>query len=92
MCIHCGIRGIRGSADSGRLASSVPAHDARDREWHNVFLELVRQVYVHCNERGALLDTVRVHLESQLSEARARLAANPELRDADGLWTPLSAT
>ena len=49
-------------------------HEMQDREWHNVFLELVRQVYVHCNERGQLLDTVRVHLESQLSEARNRLA------------------
>jgi hypothetical protein len=39
-----------------------------------VFLELVRQVYVHCHERGQLLDTVRVHLESQLTEARERLA------------------
>ena len=50
-------------------------HDAQDREWHDVFLELVRQVYVHCNERGQLLDTVRVHLESQLSQARSRLGA-----------------
>ena len=34
----------------------------------------MRQVYVHCNERGELLDTVRVHLESQLTQARSRLA------------------
>lgn len=59
---------LRASLDTGMR------HDAQDSEWHNVFLELVRQVYVHCNERGALLDTVRVHLESQLSAARTRLA------------------
>jgi hypothetical protein len=48
--------------------------DALDREWHETFLELVRQVYVHCNQRGKLLDAVRVHYEGQIKEARLRIA------------------
>ncbi len=45
-----------------------------DAAWHGVFCELVRQVYVHCNERGQLLDAVRVYLEGELKMARATLA------------------
>jgi len=43
-----------------------------DAAWHSTFLELVRQVYVHCSERGQLLDAVRVHLESELRDTRKR--------------------
>ena len=47
--------------------------DKLDAAWHSAFLELVRQVYVHCNQRGQLLDSVRVYLERQLSDTRVRL-------------------
>ena len=50
------------------------SRDKNDSAWHGVFLELVRQVYVHCNERGQLLDAVRVYLEGELKLARTQLA------------------
>ena len=49
-------------------------HTELDTAWHTTFLELVRQVYVHCAERGQLLDAVRVHLEQELKSARTLCA------------------
>jgi hypothetical protein len=49
-------------------------HTELDTAWHTTFLELVRQVYVHCAERGQLLDAVRVHLEQELKSVRTLCA------------------
>ena len=66
---------------------------AIDRVWKITFCELVRQVYVHCTERGVLLDRVRRWSELELkrvaalakdgSERERRLREN--LREKHGL-------
>ena len=43
-----------------------------DALWRSVELELIRQVYVHCSERGELLDAVRL---ANLRHGAARRAA-----------------
>ena len=60
-----------GTTDSA--GRSVGRRDAQDKEWEATFVELVRQVYVHCAERGRLLEAVRVRMETQLKEARMRM-------------------
>lgn len=68
---------INAQASSARTSSSSGGsgghHERKDEEWHATFVELVRQVYVHCAERGQLLDSVRVHYESKLKEFRMRM-------------------
>ena len=39
--------------------------------WQGALRELVRQVYVHCAERGELLDRVRAWYEGELGRLRA---------------------
>ena len=63
---------LRGALDKASH-SDVGRRDAQDREWEATFVELVRQVYVHCAERGQLLEAVRVRMETQLKEARMRM-------------------
>lgn len=58
--------------DSLRQSSAL-GHSATDETWHKAFVELVRQVYVHCNERGELLDAARIYYEEQLRLARREL-------------------
>jgi hypothetical protein len=46
-------------------------HRATERTWQLAFAEVVRQVYVHCAERGVLLDRVRRWYDLELSRVRA---------------------
>lgn len=48
-------------------------HDYRatERTWQLAFAEVVRQVYVHCAERGVLLDRIRRWYDLELSRVRA---------------------
>ena len=46
-----------------------------DALWRSVELELIRQVYVHCSERGELLDAVRAQNEVRLANLRRGVAA-----------------
>ena len=62
-----------------QLAAEVEARlvaagtDARSASqcWQGALRELVRQVYVHCAERGELLDRVRAWYEGELGRLRA---------------------
>ena len=66
---------------------------ATERHWRAAFTELVRQVYIHCAERGLLLDRVRqwYELELQRVGAFARHAEKKErkiretMRGSDGI-------
>ena len=48
------------------LESSAGDRMQTEEAWQRVFVELVRQVYVHCTERGELLEAVRVRYDAQL--------------------------
>lgn len=55
---------------NNQLGFSIPLA-AELRVWHVILSELVRQVYIHCEERGALLNRVRVRLMDTLAAADA---------------------
>lgn len=51
-----------------------PRYSAEIGVWSVVFFELVRQVFVHCEQRGILLERVRVRMLQFLEWADARLS------------------
>ena len=51
-----------------------------ERLWQGVELELIRQVYVHCAERGELFDAVRRQRDTQQNAMRRKLAVRPTHR------------
>lgn len=51
---------------------------ATERAWQVTFCELVRQVYVHCAERGELLDRIRRWYEMELKRLNDMLAKSKE--------------
>ena len=48
------------------LESSAGDRVQTEEAWQKAFVELVRQVYVHCTERGELLEAIRVWYDGQL--------------------------
>ena len=66
---------LRGKLDAISSSGVVGGrHERKEEEWQAAFMELVRQVYVECAERGQLLDSVRIHYETKLKEANIRMA------------------
>lgn len=48
------------------LESSAGDRVQTEEAWQKAFVEIVRQVYVHCTERGELLEAIRVWFDGQL--------------------------
>ena len=70
-CVHAALA-LRAARSAGR------SHAADDAAFDAAFHETVRQVYVHCAERGELLEAIRSQLTNRETILRARLASQAD--------------
>lgn len=80
-------RGPSSSDRAAALGGFHPEVTAEIATWSLVLGELVRQVYVHCEERGVLLERARVRLMQILAHADAWCMAHDRARqEAEAKW------